>query len=314
MRRRQTNSEGSLDLLLDTMCNAFGGIVLIAILVALLIDSPGDSNESTSGNREDAKLLVEKQKEWNEISPLLEQIETEMKRTGELVELLQERNKLAAALSEKSKNESETIDSLLTEIGEMEKKKATFEQAAARLIPEIASLKEAVETGKRQEEELDDQKKDLINSRKEVLHLPTRESNPGKPFNIIYRHGLVYPVQTFSRNRQGGITESKFNEQAIRLRNGRADPIPGEGIDPFREKQQILSILNGLRNLNALNQNDPGNRIYLSQLVYADSFEAFLEVEKLIKGVGDLEVGWEPYLREETLNFGEGGRKLDTIK
>lgn len=314
MKRRQANTEGSLDLLLDTMCNAFGGIVLIAILVALLIDSPGEDDNSTSGNREDAKLLVEKQRIWKEISPRLEQIETEMKKTGELVEMLRERNRLAAALSEKSETESETIESLMTEIGEVEKKKARFEQAAARLNPEIASLKEAIETGKRQEEELENQKEELINSRKEILHLPTQESNPGKPFNIIYRHGLVYPVQTFSRNRQGGITESKFNENAILLSDNRAEPIRGKGINPVTEKQKILAILNGLRNLNALNQDKPENQIFVSQLVYADSFDAFIEVEKLIKGVGNLPSGWEPYLEGETVNFGTGGRKLDTTK
>ena len=39
MRSRRWNRDGggdSLDLLLDTMCNLFGGIVFVALLVALL--------------------------------------------------------------------------------------------------------------------------------------------------------------------------------------------------------------------------------------------------------------------------------------
>ena len=314
MRRRQVNTEGSLDLLLDTMCNAFGGIVLIAILVALLIDSPGDENDSTSGNIENAKLLVERQKEWKEIRPRLEQIEADLKKTGEMVELLRERNQLAAALSNKSQSESQAIENLLTEIGEVEKKKAQFESAAIRLSREISSLKETIETGKRQEEEIENQKKDLINSRKEILQMPTPGSNAGKPFNIIYRHGMVYPVQSFSRDRQGGITESKFNKDAIQLSNEKAEPIPGKGIDPKKDRQKIIGILNGLKRLNSLNKNSPEQQIFLSQLVYNDSFEAFIEVDKMIKGTGELESGWEPYLEGETVNFGTGGRKLNTIK
>jgi len=37
MNRKQVQSEGSLDLLLDTICNTFGGVVFIALLVVLLL-------------------------------------------------------------------------------------------------------------------------------------------------------------------------------------------------------------------------------------------------------------------------------------
>ena len=37
MTRKQVQSEGSLDLLLDTICNTFGGVVFIALLVVLLL-------------------------------------------------------------------------------------------------------------------------------------------------------------------------------------------------------------------------------------------------------------------------------------
>src|SRR5688572_11055317 len=41
-RLRRTQAQDSLELLLDTMCNTFGGIILIALLIALL------SRDSTS--------------------------------------------------------------------------------------------------------------------------------------------------------------------------------------------------------------------------------------------------------------------------
>ena len=36
MTRRQVQQGDSLEMLLDTMCNTFGGIILIALLIALL--------------------------------------------------------------------------------------------------------------------------------------------------------------------------------------------------------------------------------------------------------------------------------------
>lgn len=314
VKARQVNAEGSLDLLLDTMCNAFGGIVLIAILVALLIESPGEESGVTSGAQEAAKLLVEKQRKWQEIRPRLEEVEAEAEKTGELIELLRERNQLAAALSDRSRSESEVMKELMTEIGEVEKKKAELESAAVRMSREMSSQSEQVETRKRQEQELENQKKDLIEARKEILQLPTSGNNAGKPFNIIYRYGLVYPVQTFTRDETGGITESKFNRESIRLSKKKASPIRGKGLDPKPDREKILAILNGLRTLNTLNEGSPEQQVFLSQLVYSDSFEAFIEVDKMVKGFGDLDSGWEPYTKAEAVNFGSGGRKLDTTR
>lgn len=46
MKRRALIPADSLDLLLDTMCNTFGGIILIALLVALLSRTGGPSAEA----------------------------------------------------------------------------------------------------------------------------------------------------------------------------------------------------------------------------------------------------------------------------
>lgn len=42
MRRRKKNNDESLDLLLDTICNVFGGIIFIAMLVAILTSSQSE--------------------------------------------------------------------------------------------------------------------------------------------------------------------------------------------------------------------------------------------------------------------------------
>jgi hypothetical protein len=47
MRRRRTTTElGSLELLLDTICNTFGGIIFLAILVAVLLQFSGAAKQS----------------------------------------------------------------------------------------------------------------------------------------------------------------------------------------------------------------------------------------------------------------------------
>ena len=43
MRRRRAEDADSLELLLDTVCNMFGGVIFIAILLALLAGKPGEA-------------------------------------------------------------------------------------------------------------------------------------------------------------------------------------------------------------------------------------------------------------------------------
>lgn len=48
MRRRRRDNLDSLELLLDTVCNMFGGVIFIAILLALLAGRSGDTDSSAS--------------------------------------------------------------------------------------------------------------------------------------------------------------------------------------------------------------------------------------------------------------------------
>jgi hypothetical protein len=51
MRRQRQTSQDSLELLLDTLCNVFGGIILITCLLALMNNrKTDDSKQPTQGN------------------------------------------------------------------------------------------------------------------------------------------------------------------------------------------------------------------------------------------------------------------------
>ena len=58
MRRRRRNNDESLDLLLDTICNVFGGIIFIAMLVAILTSS---QSELIRGDSLSAKAFIEEE-------------------------------------------------------------------------------------------------------------------------------------------------------------------------------------------------------------------------------------------------------------
>ncbi|MFG0336148.1 MAG: hypothetical protein ACF8TS_22550, partial [Maioricimonas sp. JB049] len=60
MKRARANDGDSLELLLDTICNTFGGIVFIALLVVLMLQSSRDrlkARETSSVSEQDLELM-----------------------------------------------------------------------------------------------------------------------------------------------------------------------------------------------------------------------------------------------------------------
>ena len=59
---REKNDSGSLDMLLDTLCNTFGGILLIALLVSLSVEKKGTQlREETRRDDENSTELLEQE-------------------------------------------------------------------------------------------------------------------------------------------------------------------------------------------------------------------------------------------------------------
>ena len=55
-RRQRTETNSSLDLLLDTICNTFGGIIFLAILVAVLLQFSGAAPFETPATTSDESV------------------------------------------------------------------------------------------------------------------------------------------------------------------------------------------------------------------------------------------------------------------
>src|SRR5215218_10279424 len=90
MSRRRRHQPDSLELLLDTMCNTFGGIIMIALLIALL------SRDASSENATDhiQRLLESIERQTTEAQQLQQQLQISEPNTTAAFELLTERDAL----------------------------------------------------------------------------------------------------------------------------------------------------------------------------------------------------------------------------
>ena len=73
-RRRKSSSLGSLELLLDTICNTFGGIILIALLVVILISTTSESSSKEPATRESQAALIQKENQRKKLTAELEKL------------------------------------------------------------------------------------------------------------------------------------------------------------------------------------------------------------------------------------------------
>ena len=198
--RRSRNDDSSLELLLDTMCNAFGGVMFIAILLAVLVSLRSavqppavDNAERLSRLRQELEMLR------NELSRRTEEQRELERRTLEMssdprLRLLNEITFLEQKLKERT----------------LQKRLAEKEHALARSELENARIETVKATLARQKEEehrkslekrRDERRKELEKLKSETssaaakkLVFNTLTESSKMPYFIIMSRDRVWPV------------------------------------------------------------------------------------------------------------------------
>ena len=84
-KRSDFNTEGAFELFLDTACNAFGGIIFIALLLSVLLQLSGATGDAAPGDAAKLEgLTSEKQSLSAEVARLLSVRQTQLQQIGEV--------------------------------------------------------------------------------------------------------------------------------------------------------------------------------------------------------------------------------------
>jgi len=304
MNLRHRKPHDSLYMLLDTMCNAFGGIILLAVLVVLLTSrekiqnaAKPDSNEMLRRRLALAQTNLQHSLQlsatlhatanddrWKTQVSLLatrQQLEDEIKAIREL-----------AAQGEKEidanagSDPSEVLKQLDAQIAADNVKKLAAQNSldasndekkrvAARLVGLEKQLDEAIKLSQRE------------------LRLPKEHDTDRQVVYAIVIYGRVY----FCRN-----TDMARNDRDIvwTPKNGAeyAAPIKGKGFDPVANAAELRSYFT----------TQAHNSVYIDFIALADSFPAFLRTKQLAGECG-MPYGWIPWKMEqvEALSFASTG-------
>lgn len=277
--RRQMHYD-SLQLMLDSTCNTFGGFIMISLLMALL---SGDtlSNSSTAEQTADrAKQIQQLQSDIVAAQAFQAQMQTNLQAASSLIALATERD----SLQKQVESDQLVAKSNLTVA-------ATVASTAPEAIPtDTSDLRKT--TLLAEIKVLNEQLDRTRQLHQRQLRLPRERVTSKRAFYFIVRYGRIYPIHVL----QGGARS--LNTETIRW-TASAD---GKVATPVRDAPPSLSVPPFALQLRDI----PKETYAIHFLVYDDSFATFLAARQLPLAAG-FDTGWEFFNAERPVIFSAGG-------
>ena len=195
MKRRAAVGAGSLDMLLDTMCNTFGGVCFIALLVAILSAMLPKETIPSDDAEPDMERLVE-----DERLAQLQRRRDELSAAAKLQkDLLADSNTNAIVTA----SETELVSKLSEKDGailDLQKKLKGMEEEIAKLATSTDYNKSEAERLRKLAEELRKELEKAKAMRRRTVRTPLeRELSGVNPFDLWIRNGRIYVVHDSSQ-------------------------------------------------------------------------------------------------------------------
>jgi hypothetical protein len=281
-RRLQSVAESdSLELLLDTLCNVFGGIVLIACLLAILprqeMSSPLMPSDVASSEMLERRLIAAREE--------VIRLKSEITRLEEftdpnLAELQNRRDSLKRIHGRLRKDLTDQQD---IEANEAELRAIARQGDPAALAEALKELKlqkskseglESATSGKnrflaQRIVNLQEEAEGLKKGKTQAVRFPRERISEASPLPIILRYNAVYPMGIGA----GLDINPSINRISISENDGfRAEPVKDRGIETPSTDKTLAATLNAAN----------ARRLYATIYLYPDSHHAFGKLKEAL--------------------------------
>ena len=273
MRRSHANADSSLELLLDTMCNTFGGVLFLAILIVVVLRTTGEMLKETAQSEVSRVKEQELETEYTQILTKLQSARTAATQRRKLAEQFARPETMRGIkeLNEQRARRDQALDHNLRTVQQT----AEIERHIREVEAELAELDQrraevaAILTRTKQELEKD------IAARTSSAQLPRQRSTLKQEVGVVVRYGRLYVWHRYSPSGQKlGLNETDFvvvSDEGSHLETA-PKPYAGVPITTAPESQARLH--------ERMMQFD-SHRDYVAVVIYPDSFDKF----QILKGV-----------------------------
>jgi hypothetical protein len=299
------SSSNSLELLLDTICNMFGSIILITLLIVIVtsekpIDqilemNQGPDREEIDRRVETARLQIEslqseiqKERAKSPAATADEKLAADLQAKVQAAEAA-----LQAALRDQQiaidrtspefaktlRDFKARLESITIEITDLENQLADSQRRRPALQAELASLQAA--------------HKGLTGANTEKIRLPKERTTDKSPFFVICRYNKVYPVNLVTAS---GNLRPNPDVKILSLDADSDAFLPIQAVGIPADSQQIRTALS-----------QTPSRFFIVCLVFPDSVEAF---RQLRKGLGSVfpDIAWKPQKADDDIILTTAGK------
>lgn len=306
MKRFRKPAADSLELLLDTICNSFGGIVLIALLITLVTRDARQSLDAKSGAA-DSRELLERQIDAlkKDISADEEFLRNNNAREvpGELLqrfadakaklEVTKQANDEAWKSWKKAATKASGED---TEANSAFLEKAELARAISRARTELQSAEEQSARMRERLGALKSEYADLAASRSEQLRLPREHASSASAAYFIVDHNEVFPLFVATPSGSSEPNRKAFDwDEDTSGEHFTVVPRAGRGVTPGSVASDLAATIKRAKDDNE----------YAAILLGKDSVVAYRALRAALLGAG-LEFGWR-YKEEGKYFFGTEG-------
>jgi len=304
MNLRRRKPHDSLYMLLDTMCNAFGGIILLAVLVVLLTSKEKIQNANASDSTETLQRRVAlAQTNLQQSLQLAASLHTQANddRWKTQVSLLAERQQLESEIklirelaaqnakeldANAGSDPTERLKKLDAQITEDEIKKLEAQNKIAASTEEKQHVAAQLDAAKKQMAE-------IAKLSQRELRLPREHDTDRQVVYVIALYGHIYVCHNVDMTRNE--TDIKWKDQGgVEY----ADPKKNKGWEPAANASQLRTYFTAQAH----------NSVYVVFIVMEDSFPAFIQAKQLAVESG-LPYGWLPWriAQDGALSFSSSG-------
>lgn len=253
---KRGNEDSSLELLLDTMCNAFGGVMFIAILLSVMVAIRPVEQDDPVPEQDPQEKIEDLQQQ---ITKLNSELENRMKKTQEQAERLKEMNsdprlKLIQeiALAERIHKEKQVQQKILT--SKVNLIRSTLENLRIQTEKCIEERKSIENKVKKQKDELKDKQEQLAQLKEKIDALDLKNmifttivKKDETPYFIFVDSGNVWPIGP----EINGEASAPAPAVTFQIKNGLyfCYPVPGKEIQIFsgdllsQEFQKLVTTL-----------------------------------------------------------------------
>lgn len=208
--RRRRQASDSLDLLLDTICNTFGGILFIALLVVILLQLQGEQSEATPAQQVTSADLADLRNQLNGRIDGLERLRALLDGQRRTLATLAPAELATLVAQHAAANEIHDLQQRQRE--ELLQRTAELAESIERTDEELRTTAADLETAEAAVASLEGQLSEHRESRRQELRTPVQRTLYGKrEVGCVLQYGRFYVWHRYDRSGERmGLNTAEF--------------------------------------------------------------------------------------------------------